>query len=52
MNNFTAIVVIILVGIVLKPIMKGNGGRFGSSNYQRDCYLLLLFGRTFSNKII
>lgn len=36
MNDFEAIVVIVLVALVLKPILKGIFGWFGESDYRRD----------------
>ena len=36
MNDFEAIVVIVLVALFLKPILKGVFGWFGESDYHRD----------------
>ena len=36
MDDLTAILVIVCVALVLKPILKGIGGWFGSSDYRRD----------------
>ena len=36
MNDFEAIVVIVLVALVLKPILKVVFGWFGESDYRRD----------------
>jgi|LAHS01.1.fsa_nt_gb hypothetical protein len=36
MNDFEAIVVIVLVALVLKPILNGIFGWFGESDYRRD----------------
>ena len=36
MNDFEAIVVIVLVALFLKPVLKGVFGWFGESDYRRD----------------
>lgn len=36
MNDFEAIIVIVIVAVFLKPILNGVFGWFGESDYHRD----------------